>query len=643
MIAPWEEHSHGDDEGIYADFITSTFGEYPLVVFPIRINVREISVNGVLYIPDRADTGLSTGNVDVYIRKMLVKENDNLLLPEWASFIRGMIDCPQLSPNSARDGFSTSDNAYKKLREHLDKFIYERLIAISKGNSEMWLYIYVRVGDSLKSAAIRDIGFFDKFSNHFLFASNRDGLLYTLPQYLSMSPTFEGKTTVYYCTDKSLFGKLKELDSSDKLILDATSPLDERLLSLYSQHHSNINLNCVDQSLEQEVFTDLSDGELKQHENLLHSMQRFINMRVSSRIIVEIKRMSNKAVISTMLNTSKNKAEELWRNLLLNPSIAQNINEVWNEYERIESVSTKKLVLNSRNEFVERMATSNMESSSPSEVIYKAFLYNAYLQIVDEDDHRYGIKNLINDFLAETFKLINKKQPLAVSDTLVNTEFVPFVKNEHVKMFLIFPSNGYDKIEQAVRMVFENPPFFFEIATASDYMHKAVLTDNVKEHIRTADAFIAEISDLDANVMMEVGAILISGDSRSLFSLRSQNAKPLPQDISSNLYIQYTNLDVDIKTLANEIKNAIIRDGKLRYADINSLLASRKKRYLSRTLLDGEALPIKLSSDTIDTILRRYKYVEDVLADELNFASKLGMNENFTKGVFETLKGFTHI
>lgn len=639
MFAPWEQNVFDDEEGVYSDFITASFGEFPLIVFPLQINAHDISAKGVLYIPDRIpETG--SGKADVYIRKMLVKENDSLILPEWASFIHGMIDCPDLSPNSARDGFSMSDKVFAKLKAEMETFIFDRLVAIFKRHFDLFVNIYVNYGDSLRMSAMKDIKFFDKFSNYILYLSNNEDNVYTIPRYINVSPTVNGKTAIFYCTDRSLFSKLKELDSSDKLILDATNPLDEALLKLYAKHHSGIELKSVNETFEEEVFSELSSTEERLYEQLLHDIQRFINRRVSNRITVEIKCLSNKSIISTLINTNRNIAEELWRNLQLNPTISHHINEVWDEVVRLESISPKKLILNAKNQFVEQLAKTTYESTSAIEVIYKAFLYNAYLQIVDSDDNRHNLKTLIDDFLSEIFKLLETNRTLNVIDVAPHISAVPIAHKsdiDHIKMFLIFPE-GYAKIETAVRTVFENPPFFFEVATAADFIHKSILTDNVKEHIRTADTFIAEISDLNENVMMEVGAILISGDSRSLFALRNKNAKLLPADIKSNLYIPYSSMDNSAVVIANEIKDTIFRNGKIVYADILELISKRKKRYISHTLLN--TLPIKLSQESIEKIMQQYQYVEDIIIDQDNFASRIGLDDQYSNIVVGTLKGY---
>lgn len=75
-------------------------------------------------------------------------------------------------------------------------------------------------------------------------------------------------------------------------------------------------------------------------------------------------------------------------------------------------------------------------------------------------------------------------------------------------------ADEYRSVELAVRRVFEQAPFCFEVCLARDKYNADTLVENVKSHIAAAQCFIAEISDLNPNVMMEVGGIFMSGDKR---------------------------------------------------------------------------------------------------------------------------------
>ncbi len=61
---------------------------------------------------------------------MCIRLNDRELLPEWASFVRGVVDCPDLQPTAARDTMC-ADDAYHALRDALGKTIVAALLDLA--------------------------------------------------------------------------------------------------------------------------------------------------------------------------------------------------------------------------------------------------------------------------------------------------------------------------------------------------------------------------------------------------------------------------------------------------------------------------------------------------------------------------------
>lgn len=107
----------------------------------------------------------------------------------------------------------------------------------------------------------------------------------------------------------------------------------------------------------------------------------------------------------------------------------------------------------------------------------------------------------------------------------------PDLNMKHIQLFMISPyDNKYKILEEAIKHVFEEAPFFFEVRLARDYYSADTQMENVKKHIASAHGFIAEISERNANVMMEIGGILMTGDSRPVFSLcQKQCNKDVPR------------------------------------------------------------------------------------------------------------------
>jgi hypothetical protein len=202
-------------------------------------------------------------------------------------------------------------------------------------------------------------------------------------------------------------------------------------------------------------------------------------------------------------------------------------------------------------------------------------------------------------------------------------------QGEHIVILMITGSgNQYRTLEQAIRRVFECPPYYFEVRLTSDYTYKPDRLENIREHIKQAQGFVVEISELNPNIMFELGAVATSDQNRPIFPLRSQDAAAeVIASFSNQIHITYSSLNQSVEQLASEIRHAFERDGRIVHEGINALISHRQKRFLSRTLLEN--LPrTRLDSQEISSLLKHYTSVEDLFAAEpIAVARTTGLEE----------------
>lgn len=196
-------------------------------------------------------------------------------------------------------------------------------------------------------------------------------------------------------------------------------------------------------------------------------------------------------------------------------------------------------------------------------------------------------------------------------------------QGEHIVILTIAGSGDqYRNLEEAVRRVFECPPYYFEVRLTSDYTYKPDRFENIREHIQRAHGFVVEISELNPNIMFELGAVAISDRNRPILPLRCQAATAeVIASFSSQIHTIYSSLNQSVEQLTSEIRQAFQRDGRIVHEGINTLISHRKKCFLSRTLLEN--LPrTRLDYDEISNLLKHYTTVEDLLAAEPTAVSR---------------------
>lgn len=54
---------------------------------------------------ERTGFGVEQMNVDLYSKKILIKKNCFELLPNWLRFMKGVVDCEDISLNVSRENF----------------------------------------------------------------------------------------------------------------------------------------------------------------------------------------------------------------------------------------------------------------------------------------------------------------------------------------------------------------------------------------------------------------------------------------------------------------------------------------------------------------------------------------------------------
>jgi molecular chaperone HtpG len=142
--APWR-HAAVDDEA-HRELFRSRFGEdRPLVLWPVDLpylyldertqSPREGRVRGMLAVSERALPGFNTGAAVEVFSGMMVANRAPEVLPAWATFILGILECDQLQPNAARDGLVAGDGL-SSLRGALGAFLVEKLSELGDQDPE---------------------------------------------------------------------------------------------------------------------------------------------------------------------------------------------------------------------------------------------------------------------------------------------------------------------------------------------------------------------------------------------------------------------------------------------------------------------------------------------------------------------------
>ena len=212
-----------------------------------RIHTENGKVNGVFYIlPFR--TQFSTGNSHkVYLKRMLLSENDCNLLPSWAFFIRCLVNADGLVSTASRESFVNND-LLKDTRKEIGVAIKEYLKRLVENDRETF-------------NRILDVHFFH------IIASEDNELLRLFIDYLPFE-TSKGtrsfgnirstESTIRYTRNLEDFRQVRRIAGAQGwMIVNAAYTFDESLLKKASLLFPELTLEAVSPARILEQFTEV--------------------------------------------------------------------------------------------------------------------------------------------------------------------------------------------------------------------------------------------------------------------------------------------------------------------------------------------------------------------------------------------------
>ena len=250
------------DEPTLQRYIERTFDEQqpPLAIIQLHKQTIELGresievpLSGFLFVPSGSTHGVQEhGDLTVFIRKMFILDKEQSLLPRWARFVRGVIDCPQLQPTASRENIH-QDAAYQAVRRALAAQLSAGLRHIAQAEPSKWRDIVLSHSSVMKGWAVRDDAFFKQVADLLPFHTSRGQL--TLPDYLKLT----GQTFYYVSKRMSSLQQEMLAEGSGVPMIDAHWYAVRPFLKKYAEWQGDIQLVPMDgevSHLIREVATD---------------------------------------------------------------------------------------------------------------------------------------------------------------------------------------------------------------------------------------------------------------------------------------------------------------------------------------------------------------------------------------------------
>ena len=207
MVPIWKKNKSELTDEDYINFYNEKrYGfDKPLKHIHIRVD-GTVRYNAILYIPERAPYDFYTPDyekgLELYSNGVLIMNKCADLLPDYFSFVKGMVDSEDLSLNISREMLQ-HDRQLKVIAKNIKSKIKRELENLLKNDRENYEKFYEAFGRQLKFGVYSDFGANkDVLQDLLLFYSSKEKKLVTLAEYVDRMP--EDQKYIYYATGDSI-------------------------------------------------------------------------------------------------------------------------------------------------------------------------------------------------------------------------------------------------------------------------------------------------------------------------------------------------------------------------------------------------------------------------------------------------------
>ena len=264
MVPIWKKQKSEVTDEEYANFYKEKFGDY---TDPARVIVSRTegtaNYNALLFVPSHRPYDFYTKDYEkglaLYASGVLIMEKCADLLPDYFSFVKGIVDSQDLSLNISREMLQHT-RELKVIAANLEKKIKAELERMLKDDREKYETFYAAFGRQLKFGLVSDYGMHkDLLQDLVEFRSDKEGKDITLKEYCNAMP--ESQKHIYFATGDSA-ARLSQLPQTQLLrergfdVLLMTEQVDTfipQTLNTYAEHEfRNILTDDLDLATEEE-------------------------------------------------------------------------------------------------------------------------------------------------------------------------------------------------------------------------------------------------------------------------------------------------------------------------------------------------------------------------------------------------------
>lgn len=269
MVPIWKKSKSEVTDADYENFYMDKFNDFDKPLKVISSSVEGMcSYKSLLFIPSHAPYDYYTQDYEkglsLYANGVLIMDKCADLLPDYFSFVKGVVDSEDLSLNISREVLQESHNL-KLIAKNIESKIRKELEDMLKNDRENYISFFKTFGVQLKYGVYNNFGADkDKLKDLVMFYSAKEEKLVTLKEYVDNMK--DGQEKIYYAAGSSIkkidaMPNVEQVKDHDFDILYLTDYVDEFAITAIQEYEGKKFANVENEDLGLE--SDEEKEELK--------------------------------------------------------------------------------------------------------------------------------------------------------------------------------------------------------------------------------------------------------------------------------------------------------------------------------------------------------------------------------------------
>ena len=291
MMPIWKKNPSEVTEEEYSNFYTDTYYDYEKPQRVFRNSVEgKCTYTSLLFIPSHTpydfygkdyEKGLS-----LYSNGVLVMDKCPKLLPDHFSFVKGLVDSPDVSLNISRE-ILQEDKEITLISKSIEGKIKKELEDMLKNDREKYLKFFENFGLQLKVGVYNDYGMYkDDLKDLLLFYSSEKKSMITLAEYVENLK--DGQDKIYYASGETydkidLLPQVENFKEKNLEVLYLKDYIDEFALQMLREYDGKafVNISKEDVNLDSEEDKKALEEENKKSASFFKLMKETLASEVS--------------------------------------------------------------------------------------------------------------------------------------------------------------------------------------------------------------------------------------------------------------------------------------------------------------------------------------------------------------------------